>query len=172
MAADPVAQGSQPQISKITINVNENTAGEQKNFPIPKTVSPSMQSVPMRPGSANSGNSKGSKESYHSAQPVVATKIKRKLMAKEARDFVPCEPPPEEIKTVTYTETRVETIFEGDPKPQLKENEKVVKVERRKVVYSKRSEEGLCDFDFCRCKTFMKCDYDLNDVIDSRSKWP
>ena len=128
--------------------------------------------MPMRPGSANSGNSKGSKESYHSAQPIVATKIKRKLMAKEARDFVPCEPPPEEIKTVTYTETRVETIFEGDPKPQLKENEKVVKVERRKVVYSKRSEEGLCDFDFCRCKTFMKCDYDLNDVINSRSKWP
>ena len=71
----------------------------------------------MRPGSANSIDSK---HSYHSAQPVVATKIKRKLMAKEQRDFVPCEPPEdviEEVKTVTYTETRVDTIFEGDPKP-------------------------------------------------------
>ena len=165
MAANPVAQAL---ASTIKININEAMVEKPEAV---QRVSPSIQQVPSRPDSANSGDSKGS---YHSAAPVTATKIKRKLMAKEQKDFVPCEPPEEveEVKTITYTETRVETIYEGDPKPQLKENEKVVKVERRKQVYTKRSEEGLCDFDFCRCKTLMKCDYDLNDLIDTRSKWP
>merc|ERR1712060_707386 len=90
-------------------------------------------------------------------------------------NFKPCEPPAdvvEEVKTVTTTTTRVVTTFEGDPEPKLGENEEIIKVEKRKKVYTKRSEEGLCDFNFCRCKTFMRCDYDLNDLIDPKSSWP
>lgn len=73
MAANPVAQAL---ASTIKINVNEAVVEK------PEAVkrSPSLQQVPSRPGSANSGDSKGS---YHSAAPVTATKIKRKLMAKE-----------------------------------------------------------------------------------------
>ena len=109
MAANHVAQAL---ASTIKINVNEAMVEKPKSI-----EAPSLQQVPSRPGSANSGDSKGS--SYHSAAPVTATKIKRKLMAKEQKDFVPCEPPEEveEVKTITYTKTRVETIYEGDPKP-------------------------------------------------------
>ena len=102
------------------------------------------------------------------------TKV-RKPFAANDKPFTPCEPPAdvfEEVKTVTTTTTRVVTTFEGDPEPKLEENEEIVKIEKRKKVYTKHSEEGLCDFNFCRCKTFMRCDYDLNDYIDTRSKWP
>ena len=102
------------------------------------------------------------------------TKV-RKPFAANDKPFTPCEPPPdvvEEVKTVTTTTTRVVTTFEGDPEPKLGENEEIIKVEKRKKVYTKRSEEGLCDYNFCRCKTFMRCDYDLNDIIDTKSKWP
>lgn len=38
------------------------------------------------------------------------------------------------------------------------------------VEYVKESVVGVCDFDFCQERTFMRCDYDMNDIIDPRSK--
>ena len=38
------------------------------------------------------------------------------------------------------------------------------------VEYVKESVLGVCDYDFCSEKTFMRCDYDMNDIIDPRSK--
>ena len=35
--------------------------------------------------------------------------------------------------------------------------------------YVKESVEGICDFHFCQEKTFMRCDYDMNDIINPRS---
>ena len=93
-------------------------------------------------------------------------------MASQPREFAPEDDIVEEVKTVTTTTTRVVTTFEGDPKPKLEDNEEIIKVETRKKMYTRHSEEGLCDYDFCRCKTFMRCDYDMNDLIDTKSQWP
>ena len=41
--------------------------------------------------------------------------------------------------------------------------------ESEEVEYVQKSVEGICDFDFCQERTFMRCDYDMNDVIDPRS---
>ena len=41
--------------------------------------------------------------------------------------------------------------------------------EEEEVQYVKTSVEGVCDFDFCNEQTFMRCDYDMNDIIDPRS---
>ena len=54
-----------------------------------------------------------------------------------------------------------------------------VKVEEEEQESSESSEieltkeedlgEGTCDHPFCQEKTFMRCDYDMNDIIDPRS---
>ena len=41
--------------------------------------------------------------------------------------------------------------------------------ESEEIEYVKESVVGICDFDFCQEKTFMRCDYDMNDIIDPRS---
>ena len=28
--------------------------------------------------------------------------------------------------------------------------------------------EGVCDYHHCHGKTFMRCDYDLNDIIENK----
>ena len=50
------------------------------------------------------------------------------------------------------------------------EEEESTSSSSEEVEYVKESVLGVCDFDFCQEKTFMRCDYDMNDIIDPRSK--
>jgi len=58
----------------------------------------------------------------------------------------------------------VTPIKEETPQIEEKVEEPVVEVE---IV--KESVLGVCDYDFCEEPTFMRCDYDMNDIIDPRS---
>ena len=40
------------------------------------------------------------------------------------------------------------------------------------IDYIKVSKHGVCDFPMCQEETFMRCDYDLNDLIDPDLKRP
>ena len=51
--------------------------------------------------------------------------------------------------------------------PQIEE--KVVEEPVVEVEIVKESVLGVCDYDFCEEPTFMRCDYDMNDIIDPRS---
>ena len=61
-------------------------------------------------------------------------------------------------------------VIEEEPEPIVEE---IIEIESssssEEIEYVKESVEGICDFDFCQEKTFMRCDYDMNDLIDPRS---
>ena len=57
--------------------------------------------------------------------------------------------------------------FTSVPLEPLQEEE--VKIVAHHEEVEESSIEGQCDFHFCKERTFMRCDYDMNDLIDPRS---
>ena len=56
------------------------------------------------------------------------------------------------------------------------EEQIIIKKELTEVIEEESSEEeaepdfieGVCDYHHCHGKTFMRCDYDLNDIIENK----
>ena len=65
---------------------------------------------------------------------------------------------------VTVVEEKVVLVEEEEKKEEGSNSS-----EGEDVEYIKGCIEGTCDFDLCQEKTFMRCDYDMNDIIDPRS---
>ena len=68
------------------------------------------------------------------------------------------------ITVVEQTETIVHQSEEVKEEKVVEESSSSEEVE-----YYKESVEGICDYHYCNNKTFMRCDYDMNDIIDPRS---
>ena len=68
------------------------------------------------------------------------------------------------VEEVTEVKEEIKAEDQEVVKKQVEESSSSEEVE-----YYKESIEGICDFNFCQEKTFMRCDYDMNDIIDPRS---
>jgi len=61
------------------------------------------------------------------------------------------------------------TVIKEEVQVEAEQEQSSSSSEEEIIEYVKQSVEGICDFDFCNEKTFMRCDYDMNDIIDPRS---
>lgn len=87
----------------------------------------------------------------------------------------------EEPPKIKETKTKFRSMALNPVSLPVEEKVEVVQEEVKEVVeessssseeveYVKESVDGVCDFDFCQERTFMRCDYDMNDIIDPRGK--
>ena len=74
-----------------------------------------------------------------------------------------------EREEVTETRTIVTTNKVIEEEVEEEELEDEESSEEEVVQYKKESIEGICDFHNCQEETFMRCDYDMNDIINPRS---
>ena len=63
------------------------------------------------------------------------------------------------IEEVTEVKEEIKEVTEEVVKKEVEESSSSEEVE-----FYKESVEGICDFNFCKEKTFMRCDYDMNDI--------
>ena len=61
------------------------------------------------------------------------------------------------------------TVVKEEVKVEEEEQESSESSEEMEQTKEEDLGEGTCDHPFCQEKTFMRCDYDMNDIIDPRS---
>ena len=67
-------------------------------------------------------------------------------------------------KPIALPKEEVIEVVEEEIKEEEEEEEESSS-SSEEVEYVKESVVGVCDFDFCQERTFMRCDYDMDDIL-------